>query len=74
MSYLDRYDKKKIRCPRCRGLGEIMKREKSVDTDGSEDIGNTPYVSVCPRCLGECEIDLGKPKFYSNRMVSEKIK
>ena len=59
-------EKKKIRCPRCRGLGEIMKREKSVDTDGSEDIGNTPYVSVCPKCLGEGEVDLGKPKFYKN--------
>lgn len=59
-------DKKKIRCPRCRGLGEIMKREKAVDSDGSEDIGNTPYVSVCLRCHGECELDLGKPKFYKD--------
>ena len=44
-------DKKE--CPSCRGYGEIMKRDMAIDSDGSEDIGNTPYVSICERCNGE---------------------
>lgn len=43
----------KEECPRCRGKGEIMIRDKAVDSDGSEDIGGTPYPEGCPRCKGE---------------------
>lgn len=40
-------------CPKCHGRCEIMVREKLIDSDGSEDIGATPHVEVCPRCNGE---------------------
>jgi len=43
-------------CPICRGYGEIMKRDDGIDSDGSADIGNTPYIAICPRCDGEGKI------------------
>ena len=46
----------KKQCPNCHGYGEIMVRDRAIDSDGSEDIGNTPYVSICPRCNGEGRI------------------
>jgi len=49
---------KKMECPRCHGYGEVMTRDRAIDSDGSEDIGNTPYPIACPRCKGEGEIDL----------------
>lgn len=53
-----------IECPRCRGYGEIMVRKFMVEDDGSEDIGSTPEVSGCPRCMGEGRIE----KTYSKKM------
>jgi len=43
-------------CPQCHGFGEIMIRGRLVDSDGSEDIGATPEVSVCPKCKGEGKV------------------
>lgn len=40
-------------CPWCHGYGEIMTRDKAIDSDGSEDIGNTPYPTACLGCKGE---------------------
>lgn len=48
--------KEKIICSRCNGYGEIMKRDRYIDLDGSEDISGTPYVATCPRCKGEGKI------------------
>jgi len=46
---------KKVRkvCPSCYGYGEVMVREKLIDSDGSEDIGATPHPEVCLRCKGD---------------------
>lgn len=46
----------KKECPSCRGYGEVMYREKLIDSDGSEDIGATPEVRICTRCKGEGEL------------------
>ena len=44
-------------CPSCDGYGEVMTRGKMIlDSDGSEDIGGTPYPTACLRCDGEGEI------------------
>ena len=47
--------KVKIRCTQCHGSGEVMVREKLIDSDGSEDIGATPHPEGCSRCKGEGE-------------------
>ncbi len=41
-----------VDCKRCQGMGEIMVREKLIDSDGSEDIGATPHPEGCPKCYG----------------------
>jgi len=43
-------------CPRCQGRGEIMHRVFAIDSDESEDIGNTPHPITCPRCNGIGEV------------------
>ena len=43
-------------CPSCDGYGEVMVRDSCLDSDGSEDIGGTPYPTGCSRCDGEGEI------------------
>lgn len=64
-----------IECPRCRGYGEIMIREKLIDSDGSEDIGATPEVSGCPRCNGEGRIKaIMRYKKISKNKHNDKIK
>lgn len=58
----------KRNCPNCNGYGEIMYREKLIDSDGSEDIGATPEVMVCPTCNGEGKVvPFGKPR----RLIEE---
>ncbi len=60
----------KKECPSCRGYGEIMKRDFALDSDGSEDIGGTPYVSGCPKCNGEGEIEYD-PNVKPKRLTEE---
>ena len=57
---------KYIECPRCHGYGEVMVRKFAVDSDGSEDIGNTPEVQGCPRCNREGKILISDTEIFWN--------
>ena len=46
----------KKECPNCHGYGEVMYRERLIESDGSEDIGATPEVRCCTRCDGKGSI------------------
>lgn len=54
-------------CSYCKGYGEIMVRDRYVDSDGSEDIGGTSYPQVCMACKGEGKITINEEKILDEK-------